>query len=472
MDLAQPQPVPSVVTIPAIGLWAKISRWMTIAGGAIVVAIAIWQFSAALHKSTFHPDESRWINRAVYLKELRHPRGGFWSDSYLIRGQPPMGSYITGLGLWLQGQPLEQNGPWNFAYGNDGDINWNVTNGNVPDVQVLLDARRTSIALGVLTILATYIIVTMLSNWIGGVVAGVFLSIHPLTIYLATLAVSDMAFTLVVALSGLCGLTLARRPSWLWTIALGVMLGTGASLKLSPIFLAFGLAFVGALILIEPVVRRIPGVRQFYRHFGAGEADVQRMGIMLLSLPVIATGFFIASYPYLWSDPIGRTRLLFDFRRAEMANQSRIWGDQAIDSRFEAISRTWSMLEVRYSTSGRLLASIGIEPGNLNSKEGYDMPFLVLGVVLFIGLALWYGFRTPHLMTLMVLAGQVLIILAGININFNRYYLPVAFFLAVGLGVGIGTCIEWIRVLWKRWRPETAPKTTAGGEVGPSLAAR
>lgn len=462
MDAAETPACEPVPAVPA--WWDRCNRWLQVAGALAVLLFALWQFSDSLHKSTFHPDESRWINRAVYLEQLQHPLGSFWSDSYLIRGQPPMGSYITGLGLLIQGQPLDSNGPWNFVYGNDGDVNWNVTNGNVPQVEVLLDARKTSIFLGLVLVLTTYVIVTMLSNWIGGVVAGVFLGVHPLTIYLATLAVSDMAFTTVIALSGFCALMLARRPSWWWTIALGILMGMGASLKLSPIFLAIGMAAVGIAILLEPIARRIPGLRWLSAHLGLGDAKVQRMGLLLLALPVIAGGFFLASYPYLWSDPIGRTEVLFDFRRDEMANQSRIWGDQAIHSRIDALDRTWNMLEVRYSASGRVFDRLGIDIGQVDVQDGFDMPLLLAGLLTFVALALWKGFRTPHLLTLIVLSGQVMIILAGININFNRYYLPILLYLAIGLGIGAGTAIDGLGWLVSRIRVRRSPGT------GPLLA--
>ncbi|HRA49224.1 MAG TPA: hypothetical protein PK819_14220, partial [Thermomicrobiales bacterium] len=78
-------------TVPA---WHGQIAWgnmLPILGAAIVLLIATWRFTDNLHESAFHPDESRWINRSAYLQELGDPLGSFWSDSYLIRGQPPMG---------------------------------------------------------------------------------------------------------------------------------------------------------------------------------------------------------------------------------------------------------------------------------------------------------------------------------------------------------------------------------------------
>ena len=192
----------------------RLTRILPALSALLVALVAFWQFSDALHESPFHPDESRWINRAPYVRELLHPLSDFWADSYLIRGQPPMGSYITGFGLLLQGKSLDVNEPWNFVYGNDGDINWNVTHGNTPTSDTLIAARRTALFLGIVLCLSAWLIVTMLSNWFGGVVAGIFLALNPLTIYLATLAVSDMQFTVIVALSVLAAIAIARNPTW------------------------------------------------------------------------------------------------------------------------------------------------------------------------------------------------------------------------------------------------------------------
>ena len=420
----------------------------------MVVLISLWQIGSDLRATRFHPDESRWINRAPHLSELRNPRGSYWSDAYLIRGQPPMGSYITGFGLWVQGYELKSSGPWNFSFGNDGDINWNVTYGNMPSESYLLAARKTSIAFGVLTCLAVYLIVTTLTNWIGGAVAGVFMAVHPLTVYLSTLAVSDIAFTFVVSLSVLVAIWLARKPAWGRVSVLGIVLGIGASLKLSPVFVSVGLAMIGAVIVVGPVVSRVSPLRWFWNVMGANVPSVRRLGWMLIALPVICGAIFVASYPYLWSDPVDRTSALFEFRRDEMNAQSRIFRTAAITSRSEAMTRTWEMLEERYSASGKLLVKFGLrEPrvGHPDGAEpGYDLPFAIAGLGIFAATAIGRGFRTPRLLAFLALMGQSLIIFAGLTVDFDRYYLPFVLMFAIGLGVGIGEITGWLFRIYRR----------------------
>lgn len=434
--------------------WMRWHRLFVIGGAVLVVLISLWQSNADLRVSRFHPDESRWINRAPHLSELGHPLSAYWADAYLIRGQPPMGSYITGLGLVVQGYDLKSNGPWNFSFGNEADINWNVTYGNMPSASYLLAARHTSIAIGALTCLAVYLIVTMLSNWVGGTVAGVFMAVHPLSVYLFTLAVSDAAFTFVVALSVLTAAWLARKPTWGRAILLGIVLGIGASLKLSPIFVSLGLAVIGMMIVPAPAAIKVRPVRWFWNRMGACSWPVQRLGWMLIALPLITGFFFVASYPYLWPDPVGRTKVLFDFRRDEMANQSRIWGDAAITSRPEALYRTWDMLEDRYSASGKFLVKFGIVEPRVDNPDGeepgYDLPFAIAGLVIFAATAIWRGFRSPQFLAFLTLMGQSVIIVLGLNVDFDRYYLPLVLMFAIGLGVGVGEVTGLIACRWAR----------------------
>jgi len=370
-----------------------------------------------------------------------------------------MGSYITGLGLAVQGYDLKANGPWNFSFGNDGDINWNVTYGNMPPAEYVLAARHTSMVIGVLTCLAVFVIVTMLSHWIGGTVAGVFMGVHPLSVYLFTLGVSDAAFTLLVALSVLSAIWLARKPTWGRAVLLGIVFGIGTSLKLSPIFVSIGLAGVGLLIVLGPLAARVRLMRWFWHWIGAYSWPVRRLGWMLIALPVIAGAIFVVSYPYLWSDPIGRTKVLFDFRRAEMANQSRIWGDAAIGSQSEALSRTWDMLEDRYSASGKFLVKIGIAERREGSPDGaepgYDLPFAIAGLAIFAATAIWRGFRSPQFVAFLTLMGQSVIIVLGLNVDFDRYYLPLVLMFAVGLGIGVGETTGWLLQAFGRVRSAT-----------------
>jgi hypothetical protein len=423
------------------------ARSWTVAGVALLVfAVALWQNLSNVDESQFHPDESRWINRSDYIDDLVDPMGQEWEDRYLTRGQPPMGSYVTGLGLFLQGRPLGQNGPWDFHFGNEGTIVWNLVKGNMPAPADILAARRTSAVVGALTCVTLFLVVTWLSHWVGGVIGALFLTFHPLELYLASLAVSDAVFTLFVALATLTALVLAVKPTWPRAIALGVVLGMGASTKLSPLFVAVALAGVGGIFLVDEELRRVPFVGNIWGGLRRGlGAEPRRLGWMLLAVPAIACATFVASYPYLWPDPIGRTQALLEFRQNEMANQARIWPTTAIDSRVEAIRRIWQNLEHTYSTSDRVISALGRVLGRSWSGVGIDLPIAVAGLALFALLTVIRGLPARYLLPLAVVGTQSAIILDKLSVDFNRYYLPLVFANALGVGFLAGQVSIWVQ---------------------------
>lgn len=416
--------------------WVVARRLHVVLAAVIVVAVSLQQNFSDLAKTPFHPDESRWLNRADYVSALRDPLSSAWEDRYLTRGQPPGGSYVTGLGLLIQGRDLKTNGAWDFHFGSERVTWWNASRGNMPSRDDVMAARRTSAIIGTITALALFLIVSRISSTIGGLAAGLFLAVHPLSVYLSTLAVSDAAFTCMVALATLAGLALAAKPTWPRTALLGLILGAGAATKLTPLFLALGLAAIGVVLVAEPWLRRVPPARWLIeRTPGFGTPSSARLGWMLLCVPVITVMTFVASYPFLWPDPIGRTRSLFAFRRDEMNNQARIWEQFSVDSRLEALSRAWTMLENRYSASGKAVAKAAELFGGSTSERGIDLPFALAGLAILLVLAFRRGVTSPTFLALAIAGGQSLIILGGMRVDFDRYYLPLVFLCAMGIGV-------------------------------------
>ncbi|CAN5647780.1 hypothetical protein BH23CHL5_BH23CHL5_25380 [soil metagenome] len=409
---------------------------LTAAFALFVFLFSAWDSWSELRASPFHPDESRWINRAYYLGELRDPFGSAWADRYLIRGQPPMGSYVTGLGLVLQGRDQDTNGAWDFQFGFESNVTWNVTRGNMPAEGDLIAARRTALILGALTCTALFLIVATITNIAGGVAAGVFLAVNPLHQYLATLATSDAAFTFFVALSVLTAMWLSMKPTWWRGLLFATAMAAGASTKLSPLALAFGIGLFGVVLLFDPWLRRLPHLGREWRLLSRVESGSEReLGWRLLVQPVAVALLFVISYPYLWSAPIGRTRNLFDFRRFEMDNQAGFWPQAAVQTRADALRRTWENLNDRYSSTGRVLGGIGERLGLDPSSTRIDLYLAVPGIAILVYLAWRNGLSSPHAMVAVTIGGQSLLILLALGVDFNRYYLPLL--LAAALGVGV-----------------------------------
>jgi 4-amino-4-deoxy-L-arabinose transferase-like glycosyltransferase len=235
-----------------------------------------------LERTPYFNDESRWINRADFLKEALHPFSSFWEDRYIVRAQPPMGSYIIGLGLLAQGRSLDTNGPWIFEYGFSPDISWNVIGGAMPSRADLFAARRTNAIAGAIAVVSLFLLVTEFTNWFGGLFGALFLAVNPLQLYLSSLGVSDELFMALFALSALAALYFARAPSWPRALLLGLLIGMGTSTKLSPIFVGFALAAFGAALVIQPLINRLPKIGTLWRAIpGTNAPNSSRVGWML-----------------------------------------------------------------------------------------------------------------------------------------------------------------------------------------------
>ncbi len=391
----------------------------------IVAAIAFALADAAARWPNFNPDESRWLSRAHYVGALAEPFGATWADQYTTRGQPPLGSYAMGIGLLAQGRDLETNAPWNFS------LAWeeNIALGHKPVPEDLAAGRRTSAALVALTAVALIGVARVFLTMPWAFAAGALFAIHPFTIYIGSIAMSDALFGLLIALAAWAAAAFARRPSWGRAVLVGVLLGLGGATKLSPLLVAAGFSAAGVLIFAVAAIRR--------RRFAHREAAYAARGI---AIGIAALLTFIASYPFLWPDPIDHTRLLFAFRVEEMATQSSDWPVMAVPNRVEALRRVNLNFTERYSLTGSLISLLGGPTTALVHQVEFVIP--VLGIVLMTGLAVRDGPLSPRALALAVLGGQVLVTILGMRSEFDRYHVPMALLGAVAAAVALAWLVR------------------------------
>ena len=409
-----------------------IRDWL-IAGALFLLALT--RNLGAVESSPFHPDETRWLNRAHYLTDLTDPAGLTWRDGYLTRGQPPLGSYLMGLGLLAQGRDLQTNGVWSFWH----DETWNRAHGNMASPDDLTAGRRTNTVVGALAVVTVYLAGTALTHRVGGVVGALLLASHPLMGMLASQALADALLTLLLAAAVLAGCRLAARPGWPWALALGAALGLGAATKLSPLLIAVPLAGLGAVLLLLG-----------WRSSPSSAGTANRLGWGLLAMPVVTMGVFVAVYPYLWPDPIRRTLGMFAFRIAEMGRQGDNWAGVAVESRADALARIGGRLGRDYSGSGQLATWL----------EGADLALGIAGLLLLAGLALTTAGDRHHAVALVILGGQAGLIVVGLRSDYARYSLPIVLVLAFGASIVAGC--SWAAVAdvrrhhLRRWRERVA----------------
>ncbi|MCD6032732.1 MAG: hypothetical protein K0S78_4914 [Thermomicrobiales bacterium] len=413
------------------------SRWDALLAG-LVFLVALWVNLSAVAMTEFHRDEARWIHRARFLEELRNPTGEFWRESELMIGQPPLGSYLMGLGLTLQGRDLDTNGFYNFHFGPD----WNRRHGTMPDEADLAAGRRTNSVVGALIAVCVYLIARGLSNPVAGIAAAALLVPHPLSIYLSSLAGIARPGR-APSCSACCSASAAPpssvrwRSPWCWRRR-----GSGMVL----------------------VIHGWRGSGWAARHDGM-------LGWRLLVQPPLASATFIASYPYLWPDPIGRTRELFEFRAIEMYNQGVLWSELYVDGPVDALGRIGNWLGDIDSVTGQLFELIARPFGISWKPMEFDLVLAIIGALILLVLAIQRGLGSRWAMATLVLGGQVALIVVGMRADFSRYLLPVLTATAVcgGLVAGAVWDVAWDRMVRRREsrRPVVDSSPLAGEPVSP-----
>ncbi len=401
----------------------------------LLFAFSLFQNLGNMDTVDFHRDEARWINRAHFAGDLLDPFGDSWSDYYTTRGQPPLGNYLMGAGLLLQGRDLETNRVWDFSY----DQAWNEYTGAMPEEADLNAGRRTNAVVGALVVLCVYAMVAQLTNRFGGLVGGLFLSIHPLHLRLSSQALSDELLALTIVLSFLAAYRFAQRPSLGSGLLLGALLGLGGAAKLSPLLISLPLAVYGGAWLVT-------------RMWAAGGRSVgwrsARFGWLLLLQPAIAFTTFVAVNPFLWVSPIRRSYEQFNFRLSEMDSQSSAWPVAGVDGPLGALARTGRRFDGDYSSSLRIqswlenILSVTFQPVSL------DVVLMAVGIIVLVNIVVRQGPWSPPALAAFLMAGQSAVVIVGMGVDFYRYFLPLLVVGAICIGVGTGSAFGALG----RWR--------------------
>ena len=408
-------------------------NWKAIAPDALIVLLIFGaSLGVNLQQVELTPgdrDETRWLNRAYYAVELDDPFGPTWQDYVTTVGQPPLGSIAIGIGLTLQGEDVRGTGVWDYQYGED----WYRMTGGYPTDEAMTAGRTTNAFIGAFASAAAYVLGRLLTNRIGGIAAGVYLAWHPLHIVLSTQALSDETFALLLLLSLIAAFQFASKPTWARAIALGILLGLGGATKLTPLLLAPPLGVFGAL-------------RLFADRTPAGK----RAGSMLIAQPFIAFAAFVAIYPWLWENPIGRAYRLFKFRSAEMTVQTTAWPNALAEGPLESLARFGHKLTYTHSTSQKALQQIFDWVGTERTAVGFDLVLAAAGAVIL----LWYiartGLWTPQALVAMLLFGELCILAIGMKADFYRYHLPVVMIVSACIAVSVGTAWSYAVAVFRR----------------------
>ncbi|MEJ7762546.1 MAG: glycosyltransferase family 39 protein [Thermomicrobiales bacterium] len=446
--------------------------WVDLALATFLAAVTFWHLLPATRTTPFHRDEARWVHRASYLALWADPLGPLWQDEgyevrfdsfderYRMRAQPPVAPYVFGLGLLLQGRDVATNG----YYIMDRDEAWNEARGNLPGSDDLLAARRANVGVGVVMVVAVFAMARRLAGRVAGVTGGLLLAFHPLLLDTTTRVWSDPTMVALVALAGVAAYRLADRPTWPRAVALGILLGLGAGAKLSPLAIAAGLGGVGVVVLAHAAWRgRTPrSIRP-----GRGTGRQARLGWWLVSVPPVAWLTMVATFPYLWTDPIGHTRALFTFRAQSFELQMRAFDRAAVETRGEAFDRVWRQLTEWMTTGGVLDARLRDWTGTGWANLRYlDVSLAALGLVAVLVIIRREGPFGPAALVVATVGGEALLVFLAMDVDYARYHLPILLALAVSAGLGAGMVWGGVVALVSG-AGRRRPRPTGMGSLGP-----
>lgn len=411
----------------------------------LVFALALFAASLTINLGVvetqgFHPDETRWLNRSYYIEEVLDPFGPTWQDYYLTRGQPPMGSYLMGIGQLAQGKSLRPNLVWDFYFDSNDPVfpssdpsqRWNQISGAMPSWDNLMAGRRTNAFTGALVVMVVYVLGRLLTNRVGGIVGALALAIHPLHQLIASQALSDQLLNLLLALSCIVGYLVMKRPTWGRALLFGALLGLGGATKLTPMLLSLPVAIMGAFFVIRS---------RFWNAPLASRQKDRTLGTRLVVQPLIAFATFVIVYPYLWVDPIGRTYNLFKFRVDEMASQAALFENAGVGSIQVALGRIGNRLADMHQAGTRVFGQLNDVLGTSLSISGIDMMLGFAGLLLFVMFVVRNGLRSPHTMVAVLILSETAIIIYGLRSDLYRYFLPLVFVQAVCISVLAG--VAW-----------------------------
>ena len=473
----------------------------------IVLVVGI--FLAALlvfftAKAKIDSDEGNWIGTTRYFETYfieRDYAPDAWADGYWTRTQPMVFRYVIGSWLWLRGHDLQIQNP-NYDYSKPAAANRRL--GLAPSDDVLNDARQPARLMAALAAVMLYLVVRVLAGPVGGLAAAVAFIGSP---YLQenlirAKAESTLMFFLLAALL-LTILSAGRLTTpWFaarWGIATGLLLGLAFGTKLTTVLALIAVAVWGIgletplgawrarlaatlasrghatlALLFGGASDRAPvageqvagttgqstGTGVMWSDASAQPSPSARVAVWVWPLTVLAAaGFvFLVTNPFLWPDPVGRTRLLFENRRDEMAQQQKDVPSRAVHTLEHRARLVWE----------RSVFNDQFAPSRLQLP--LEAILTVVGVVWLAARALRPGRGRPRVERQVFL--WVVCLWVGVTVNFGfllqHYFVPTATLALLLSGLAIGWFVQAATALVQRWlnaSPLTPRLTTDGVAV-------
>lgn len=387
-------------------------------------------------KPKFDSDEAQWIGTARYFQLLfveRDVSPASWPDDYWTRTHPMVHRYAIGAYLWWRGHDLNALDPHYDVWISHAE---NRRLGRVPSEAMLADARVPMRVLAALSLTGLYLLVRVLVGGVGGAVGGLvaaglaggspYLQEH----LVRAKSEATLQFFLVAGLLvAVVGLGRARSPRAQvgWGVAAGLVLGLAFATKLTAVLALVAVALWGAWAVVGGWLSSVRSSGDL----GAVAGGRSGPAALPWRWPVAALGVallvFVLTNPFLYPDPIGRTLILFQNRRVEMAEQQRNEPGRAVHDLRDRFALVWdrSLFNDAYGPSrlGRpveaVLAPVGLAMlafRGARRRLGAEACVLLWVLCIWAGISAALGFRLQHYFVPTALIGTML---AGLAVGWS-----------------------------------------------------
>jgi len=413
----------------------------------LIVSVLFGIFYPRIQNTAFHGDESLGIASSHYLEAFVGGKtdSPVWNESFETLTQPPLMRYVIGIGRWFGGYgPGDLNRPWNFRLSDEE----NIGRGNMPNSDLLWWSR---LPMSILTVVCALIAFYFVSRCAGRLAGYVLLLLFVFNPYFTTTlcrAMSEaplLAATMVAAMAGSQAVISWKlavtqkhrvrkrflRPL-IWFGIMGVLCGIAGAAKLNGLSIILGGLALSLLMI-------------FAQTSNVSRADIfTTIPFAWASFIRVAALTFGARNPYLYPNPIGRTRNMVTQRLSEMERQQANYSAAQISG--PLIPRIFLVGErvfyqcatLRFTGSwiiNLLLGSVGLWSllfaawAWLRSGAGYGGSLVLLLIA--------FSASVPALMT---------------PLDWDRYYLFPVFFSTGFIAVGIVRIIQVLSEWARRWR--------------------
>lgn len=402
-----------------------------------VVAAVVLLIEARL--SPFEIDESgyiwssRYFAHVVLRGDVTHEE---WDVNYWTLTQPPMTRYIVGAWLTAHGYDLfKMNKPY-VPTASSYEIN--VMKGRVPTDEVLWRARQPLALLGAGSIGLLFLLGARIGGtWVGLVTAALALSSAFIRYTLVHVwAEGPLAFFLVLSVllaTRFASATLSGRR-WLHpAVGLALAVALATSVKLTGVVGIVALGGWAAAVYTRVAVGRV--------------LDRPLAGMLVAALAIVTlttAALWVLVNPFLWREPIERTRLIVVNRAEETAIQQAQFPEYAVHGWAE---RPWLTIS----------GSLQIGPlAETPLAALVNLPLLALG---FVALAHRRRREAGAIGILLAWAATYFVVIVlGLGLNYPRYFMPTTLLFSpvVALGLVYATQSIWHGLPRALGRPQPA----------------